>query len=54
MYMMNATSTPISKAPPPTMRAPKYSARPIATAVRISTTGSRPDPSLPVRKFALR
>ena len=54
MYMMNAISTPIAISLPCTMLDPKNIASTIASAVRMSTAGSRLDDSLPAHRFARR
>ena len=54
MYIMNATSTPICSSLPVTIREPKYIASTIATAVSMSTAGSRLADSLPAHRLALR
>ena len=51
---MNAISTPICSSLPTTIREPKNTASTIASAVRMSTAGSRLAESLPAHRLAFR
>ena len=54
MYNTKAINVPRARSFPAIMRAPKNRAKPMATAVRISTAGNRPEDSLLAHRLASR